>query len=145
LRPAPAYFDSSVLLKRYVREKGTDRALVLMHRHIIISAALAPLEMRSALRRLAFDGGLPPKAFHAALKRIQTDREKWDLVTISVEILDTAERLAVDLNVRSLDAMHLACASACQSHLNRTIPFVTADIRQRDGALSLGLEAISIE
>ena len=145
MRPAPAYFDSSALLKRYVREKGTDRALVLMHRHIIISAALAPLEMRSALRRLVSEGGLPPKVFHAVLKRIQTEREKWDLVAISTEILDSAARLTVDLNVRSLDAIHLACAFACQSRLNRTLPFVTADIRQRDGAQTLGLDAVSIE
>jgi predicted nucleic acid-binding protein len=116
-----------------------------MHRHLIISAALAPLEMRSALRRLAFDGGLSAKAFHAALKRIQAEREKWDLVAISTEILDSAERLTVDLNVRSLDAIHLACAFACQSRLNRTLPFVTADLRQQEGARTLGLDIVSIE
>jgi len=145
LKAAPAYFDSSVLLKRYVREKGTDRALVLMHRHLIISAALAPLEMRSALRRLAFEGALSAKAFHVSLKRIQTEREKWDLVAISTEILNSAERLTVDLNVRSLDAIHLACAFACQSRLNRTLPFVTADVSQREGARALGLDTVSIE
>jgi predicted nucleic acid-binding protein len=145
LKPAPAYFDSSVLLKRYVREKGTDSALALMHRHVIISAAFAPLEMRSALRRLAFEGGLSTKALHAALKRIQTERQKWDLVAISTEILDSAERLTVDLNVRSLDAIHLACAVACQSRLSRALPFVTADVRQRDAARTLALETVSIE
>jgi predicted nucleic acid-binding protein len=145
LKPAPAYFDSSVLLKRYVREKGTDRALALMHRHVIISAALAPLEMRSALRRLVFDGGLSAKAFHAVLKRIQTDRQKWDLVAISTDILDSAERLTVDLNIRSLDAIHLASAVACQSRLNRALPFVTADFRQQHAARALELETISVE
>jgi uncharacterized protein len=145
LKPAPAYFDSSVLLKRYVREKGTDRALALMQRHLIISAALAPLEMRSALRRLVFEGGLPAKAFNAMLKRIQTERQKWDLVAISTEIVDSAERLTVDLNIRSLDAIHLACAVACQSRLSRDLPFVTADVRQRDAARSLALETVSIE
>src|SRR5262245_48414653 len=109
-----------------------------MHRHLIITAAIAPLEMRSALRRLAPEGGLSTKAFHALLKRIQAEREKWDLVGISAEILASAERLTVDLNVRSLDAIHLACASACQSRLNRALPFVTADVRQRDGARTLG-------
>jgi hypothetical protein len=113
-----------------------------MHRHLIISAALAPLEMRSALRRLVFDGGLSARAFHAALKRIQAEREKWDLVAVSTEILDSAERLTVDLNVRSL---HLACAFACQSRLNRTLPFVTADLRQQEGARTLGLDIVSIE
>jgi predicted nucleic acid-binding protein len=116
-----------------------------MRRHLIISAALAPLEMRSALRRLAFEGGLSAKALHAALKRLQTEREKWDLVAISTEILHSAERLTVDLNVRSLDAIHLACAFACQTRLNRTLPFVTADGRQRDGARILGLDTVTIE
>ena len=145
MKPAPAYFDSSVLLKRYVREKGTDRALALMYRHVIISAALAPLEMRSALGRLVFDGGLSAKAFHAVLKRIQTDRQKWDLVAISTEILDSAERLTVDLNIRSLDAIHLASAVACQSRLNRALPFVTADSRQLHAARALELETVSVE
>ena len=143
--PRAAYFDSSVLLKRYIRENGSDRALALTRRHLIISAAIAPLEMRSALRRLEGDGGLSSKAFQAALKRIQTEREKWDLVAISAEILQSAERLTTDLNIRSLDAIHLACALACQSRLRRPLPLVTADIRQRDAGQKLGLEIISIE
>ena len=142
--PSAAYFDSSVLLKRYIRENGSDRALALTHRHLIVSAAIAPLEMRSALRRLEVEGGLSTKAFQAALKRIQSEREKWDLVAISADILQSAERLTIDLNVRSLDAIHLACAIACQSRLKRSLPFVTADIRQRDAAEKHGLEIISI-
>lgn len=140
-----AYFDSSILLKRYVRERATDRALVLTRKHLIISAAIAPLEMRSALRRIEVDGGLSTKAFQATLKRIQTDREKWDLVAISPEILTSAERITVDLNVRSLDAIHLACALACQHRLKRSLPFVTGDVRQRDAARRLGLDIISVE
>ena len=71
-----AYFDSSVLLKRYVQEDGSDRSLLLTRKHLIISAAIATLEMRSALRRIGVDGGLSNKAFQAALKRIQAEREK---------------------------------------------------------------------
>ena len=54
------------------------------------------------------------KAFQAALKRIETERERWDLVAISAEILQSAERLTVDFNIRSLDAIHLAstCGAA---------------------------------
>ena len=140
-----AYFDSSVLLKRYIRENGSDRALALTHRHFIISAAIAPLEMRSALRRVEADGRLSTKAFQAALKRIQTERERWDLVAISAEILQSAERLTIDLNIRSLDSIHVASALACQSRLKRRLPFVTADLRQRDAAQKLGLDIISIE
>ncbi|HYR86352.1 MAG TPA: type II toxin-antitoxin system VapC family toxin [Terriglobia bacterium] len=140
-----AYFDSSVLLKRYIRENGSDRAMAITHRHLVISAAIAPLEMRSALRRVEADGGLSTKAFQAAVKRIQTERERWDLVAISSEILQSAERLTVDCNIRSLDAIHLACALACQSRLKRPLPFITADLRQGNAAQKLGLEIISIE
>jgi hypothetical protein len=97
------------------------------------------------LRRIEVDGGLSATAFQAVLKRIQTEREKWDLVVISSEILETAERMTVDLNVRSLDAIHLACAVACQNRLKRSLPFVTADIRRRDAARHLGLDIISLE
>jgi len=140
-----AYFDSSVLLKRYVQEHGSDRSLLLTRKHLIISAAIAPLEMRSALRRIEVDRGLSSKAFQAALRRIQTEREKWDLVVISSAILESAERMTVDLNVRSLDAIHLACAVACRNRLKRSLPFITADIRQRDAAQHLGLDIISVE
>jgi predicted nucleic acid-binding protein len=140
-----AYFDSSVLLKRYIRENGSDRAAALTHRHLIISAAIAPLEMRSALRRVEAAGGLSTSAFQASLKRIQTERERWDLVAISTEILQSAERLTVDFNIRSLDAIHIACAVACQSRLKGQVPFVTADLQQRYAAQKIGLEIIFIE
>jgi predicted nucleic acid-binding protein len=143
--PAPsACFDTSVLLKRYIREAGSDRAVALSQRHFILSAAIAPLEMRSALHRIEADGRVSTKAFQAALKRIQTERERWDLVAISSEILESAERLTIDCNVRSLDAIHLACALACQARLKRPLLFITADVRQENAARRLGLGTYSL-
>src|SRR6266513_2451553 len=139
------YFDTSVLLKRYIREAGSDRAITLTQRYLIISAAIAPLEMHSALRRVEADGGLSTKALQAALKRIQTERQRWDLVAISPEILESAERLTIDCNIRSLDGIHLACALACQSRLKRSLPFITADLRQKNAAQKFGLEIILID
>src|SRR5262245_37899456 len=103
------------------------------------------VNIRFVLRRVEADGGLSAKAFHAAVKRIQTDREKWDLVAITSEILQSAERLTIDLNVRSLDSIHLACAFACQFRLKRRLAFVTADGSQREAAQKLSLEIISVE
>ncbi|HET9218669.1 MAG TPA: type II toxin-antitoxin system VapC family toxin [Terriglobia bacterium] len=140
-----AYFDSSVLLKRYVREKGSDQAVDFMRRYLIISSAIAPLEMRSALRRLHAESGLSARAFQATLARIQSERRKWDLVALSAEILQSAERLTVDLNLRSLDCIHLACALTCQSRLRRRLLFITADARQLECARNLDLEIVPIK
>ena len=65
-----AYFDTTVLVKRYARESGSDQALSLMRRHKIISAATAPLEMISAVRRKLAAADLEPKAYEAILKRV---------------------------------------------------------------------------
>ena len=144
-RPKAAYFDTSVLLKRYVREPETDRALALMNRHIVVTAAIAPLESISALRRLEATGVLETKSYDAILKRIQNDRQTWDLVTLSIEILQSAERIVQKFNVRCLDSIHLATARALQSRLNRPLSFITADVQQRKAASQLNLDVLSLE
>lgn len=140
IRRGFAYFDTSVLLKRYVQEPETDRAIALMKQHTVVTAAIAPLEAVSALRRLEAAGVLQGKSYRAILKRLQSDRQSWDLVALSIEILRNAERVLKDLNVRCLDAIHLASADAFQSRLNRRLSFVTADLQQRNAASRLGLE-----
>jgi len=143
-RPKAAYFDTSVLLKRYVREPETDRALALMKRHIVVTAAIAPLESISALRRLEATGVLETKSYDAILKRIQNDRQTWDLVTLSIEILQSAERIVQEFNVRCLDSIHLATARALQSRLNRPLSFITSDVQQRKAASQLNLDVLSL-
>ncbi|MGH7387624.1 MAG: type II toxin-antitoxin system VapC family toxin, partial [Candidatus Methylomirabilales bacterium] len=53
-----AYFDTSVLVKRYVREPGSRRARVLLRRYRFLSSAIAPLEVISALVRRQSAGEL---------------------------------------------------------------------------------------
>lgn len=140
-----AYFDTSALLRRYVREPGTDRVLFLMKTHPVITAAIAPLEAVSALRRLEAVGDVQTKTYRAVFKRIQDDRQAWHFVAVSIEILQDAERVVQELNVRSLDAIHLASASACQKRLKRPLSFITADRQQRDAAVRLNLSVIWVE
>jgi|SRR5215510_12284200 len=143
--PKAAYFDTSVLLKRYVQEPETDRAVALMKRHIVVTAAVAPLESLSALRRLEATGVLEAKNYGAILKRIQNDRQTWNLVGLSTEILQSAESIVQDFDVRCLDAIHLASACALQRRLNRSLSFITADVQQRKAASQLNLEVLSLQ
>jgi len=76
------------------------------------------------------------------LKRIQNDRQTWDLVSLSIEILQSAERIVQQFNVRSLDAIHLATARALQSRLNRPLSFITADAQQKKAASQLDLDVL---
>jgi predicted nucleic acid-binding protein len=73
--PAPwAYFDTSVLVKRYVREPSSASARTLLRQYQFLSSAIASLEAISALCRRRATGDLTKRDFAAIMSRIQKDR-----------------------------------------------------------------------
>lgn len=137
------YFDTSVLVKRYVREPGSVRAQALLRRYGFLSSALVPVELLSVLHRRRATGELAPAGFAAILARIRQDRAHWALVEVTSAVLDRAEQVISHTGVRTLDAIHLASAlhaRAAAGASGSQVPFVTADLPQREAALRLGLD-----
>jgi predicted nucleic acid-binding protein len=141
---AAAYFDTSVLLKRYFAEAGSARAQSLLKRHLLISSAIAPIEAMSAICRRRDTGELSGRAFAQVTRRFQRDRARWELVEVTPQILDIAEELVDRFNLRTLDAVHLASGHLLQATLRSRLRFVTADARQRDTATALSFECLWI-
>jgi predicted nucleic acid-binding protein len=139
-----AYFDTSVLLKRYVEEAGSARARSLLKSHLLVSSAIAPIEAMSAICRRRDTGELSAKAFAQVTRRFQRDRARWELVEVTPQILDMAEELVGRLNVRTLDAVHLSSGHLLQAALRSRLRFVTADARQRAAATALSFECLWI-
>ena len=137
-----AYFDTSLLVKRYVMERGSSRARTLLRRHRFLSSAIAPVEMLSALCRRRATGELDRRDFGAILSRIQKDRGYWELVEVSPLVLGRAEDLLREVALRTLDAIHVASALTFQTISGIPIPFITSDARQRDAAGQLGVEVV---
>lgn len=141
--PAPwAYFDTSVLVKRYVRERGSPRAGVLLRRYRFLTSAIAPVEVMSALRRRRAAGELTPQHFAAILTRIRADRAYWQLVEVSPLVLAQAEELVQRASLTTLDSIHVASAMAFQSAFGTRIPFITGDIRQQEVAGQAALDVV---
>ena len=141
--PAPwAYFATSVLMKRYVREAGSPRARALLRRYRFLSSAIAPVEATSALWRRRTTGELAERDFIAALSRMRSDRVHWELVEISPLVLGRAEELIEEAALRTLDAVHVASAMIFERARGVRLPFVTADARQREAAGQLALELL---
>ena len=140
-----AYFDTSVLVKRYVREKGTARAQSLLRRYRFLSSAVVPLEVMSALCRRRAMEQLAERDFTAIVSRIREDRRYWELVEVSPLVLDRAEELIQRMSLRALDAVHVASALAFETASGIRIPFVTADGRQRDAAGQVALNVVWVE
>lgn len=137
-----AYFDTSVLVKRYVREPDSAKAAVLIKRHAVLSSAIAPLETISGLSRRRSEGDVRARDFAAILTRLRLDRALWTTVEIDADVRGKAEELLERHAVRTLDAIHLASAIVFAINARRSIPFITADLRQREAARAEGLNVL---
>jgi uncharacterized protein len=142
---APAYFDTSALVKQYVDETGAAAARQLLRRHRIVSSRLAPLELMSALSRRRAVAEISAVQWERVVRDLQSDRAHWDLLAVTEAVLTRAEKVVQATRLRSLDALHVASAQVSSSLVGLRLPFVTADARQRDAAMQLGLDVVWVE
>jgi len=140
-----AYFDTSVLVKRYVKEEGSAAARHLLQRYRVLSSAIAPAEVLSALSRRRMAGELVPRDFLAIRTRLHKDRSYWELIEVGAIVLSQAEELVQAVGLRTLNALHVASALTFQAASSLMIPFVTADIRQREAGERLALNLVWVE
>jgi len=83
--------------------------------------------------------------FLAIRARLHKDRSYWELVEVGPIVLSHAEELVQKMGLRSLDAIHVASALTLQAVSSLTIPFITADVRQRDVAEKLAFNLVWAE
>ena len=136
---ARAYFDSSVVVKRYLHEPGSQPARDVMRRNLFVSSAIAPLETLSAVSRRFKAGELGAKILDAIVSKLELDRLHWELVPVGNAVLERAEEIVRTGNVRALDAIHIACALSFNEGSRDRILFFSADEKQLDAAASFGL------
>ena len=137
-----AYFDTSALIKRYVDEEGRREVLRLLRSHDVVTSAVLPLELRSALRRRVTEGTVDGTGAENVMKRVTTDRVYWTLIPAGNEVLAAAESL---VPLRALDAIHLASAQLFAAGMPMTeLIFVSADIRQAEVAMKVGMKTRQI-
>ncbi len=140
-----AYFDTSVLVKRYVRENGSDRTQKLLRKYRFISSAITPVEASTSFRRRKDSGDVEQRNFEAIIKRFDSDRRKWELIELGKDVLDRAEQFGRHNKVRALDAIHIASFVLFREATNMRMPLITADSAQRDAAAVLSLDLVWVE
>ena len=120
------YYDSSALVRLFVRERESDALLHVIERDPSMAASeLVRVEVPRAVRR-AIPGG--PERFDEVFERIH-------LVAVRRAALEHAARLGPPA-LRTLDAVHLASALLLREELDA---FVAYDDRLLDAAASMGL------
>ncbi len=135
-----AFFDSSALIKRYIREAGTDEVLAQCERATeLCVAVIAVPEVVSAFRRLVREGRLAETDYAALKADLAADLADAVLGDISPQVVQRAIAALEKHPLRAMDALHVAAAVVGMADV-----FITADTRQGAAAAALGLAVVQV-
>jgi uncharacterized protein len=131
------YVDASALLKRYVLEpESADCQRRLLADPQWVTGRHTLVEVRRNLSRL-----LSGEALEWALDAFEQDWTRMNVVELDETTCARAADIAVATSARTLDALHLACASRVG---NSAITVLTFDLRQAQAARALGLQVAGL-
>lgn len=144
---AAYYLDTSALVKRYTRERGSPWVTRLLARrasHDLYTVRLTGPEAIAALTRKVRTGELTAAD---AARSNRAFRRHWRRRLLIVEVAEATAERAMDLaerrGLRGYDAVHLAAALVVAEAQRRAgrppLTFVSADTNQRQAAAAEGL------
>ena len=132
---AATYCDSSAIVKRYVVEVGSAWVRRMVARpvhHVLYTAALTEVEVRSALQRLVREGRLDTAQAQRLTQRMtQHFTRRYQVIQITRTVVTQAGMVLERHALRAYDAVQLACALTVRRllHQHGLAPplFVAAD------------------
>ena len=137
-----AYFDSSALVKRYVRESHSDRVLALLDETIPATSRFSAVEIASALARRCREGDLDESLRHRLLRDLDDDMDSFYLVELVPEVVRTARGLLDRNRLRAADALQLASSLVLQQRMQSPVLFVAFDRGLNVAASREGIEVL---
>src|SRR6185312_9446997 len=133
-----AYIDSSVVLRKLLREPG---AIPDLSQWRLFSSQLLDVEVRRTLQRCHTRRVLSADSFAERLQEWHAFRDAIDLVSISNGILKRAGE-PFPTQVKTLDAIHLATALAWSRKTQESVTILTHDRQFSIAAIACGLDAL---
>ena len=130
------FFDSSALAKRYIedemRSEQIDR-LVFDADPVVVSVICFP-EILSAFARLRRGKKLTIAQYNQCKRSTIEDFSAFQVCQLSPEVIKTSITLLEHVELRAMDALHVACAIEAKASL-----FVSSDKRQLAAAKKFSL------
>jgi len=136
------YLDASALVKRYVKERGSQDVMALTTAAGAVATSLVSrAEVAAALARAVRLGVLNDDGGRRAQRRFS--REWPDLVRIPVNeaLVSRAETLAWDHGLRGYDAVQLAAALTWRDSVGQDVVLATFDRELWEAAPRAGVQA----
>ena len=134
------FLDSSVFAKRFVEESGSQQVEVLCSQatELCLSVICVP-EIVSALNRRLREKSLTRQQYTQAKQRLSQDVRDAVIINLTPDIIQSSIEVLETAFVRTMDALHIACALAWGADL-----FASSDHRQATAAKAMGLKTKQI-
>ena len=130
------FFDASTFAKRYVEENGSQLVDDVCQEasELSLSVMCVP-EIISALNRRIREKRLSHRHYVAVKQHLSDDVRDAVIINLTPEVIATSTSLLEASALRSMDALHIACALESGADL-----FVSSDKRQITAARKAGLD-----
>ena len=140
------YFDTSFLLKCYMREDASEEVRRLAsERGQVACCEFGRLELVSAFHRKLREHSIPEATYSVLHRQLALDERQgvWNWLSLTQEVLDgvfaSFRRLPLDAYVRTGDAIHLECARR-----NGFTEIFSSDRHLLDAAKHFGLQGHNV-
>ena len=140
------FFDSSALLKKYIREDGTPRVLELIESgERLVVSSLAFVEVASTVVRRAKGGDIKENDLGLLLTTLEDEfRMLFDVIELGRATITRSVDLVRIHGLRAANSIQLACAlmAAGGSSAGRELIFVSSDVELNAAAEKEGLTVL---
>ena len=138
------YLDSSALVKRYLKETGTDvvNSIILSSKAKATSKLSYP-EILSAFARKHRTNEIGHGLLHSAINKFEGDWLQLYVIEFSDEILQPIKQVSQKYPLKAADTVHLASALWLRSSTKADVTFVASDSRLLEAAQRENLQIVN--
>ncbi len=104
------FFDTSALVKAYIREPGSGEVLRALRRADPIVSRITHAELTCTIARTCRDGGISEDERDEAWDRMEDDFSTFEILEVRQAVLQRVRELAARHPLRGYDAVQLATA-----------------------------------
>jgi predicted nucleic acid-binding protein len=134
------YADTSALIKKYIREAGSEQVAAHFDQFLLIgTAALTQIEMASAMAKAARMGWVDSSEVTGAWQDFLTHWPAFVRLPVSAVTLERAASLAWQHGLRAYDSVQLACALTWKAVSAEEVTFACYDKNLLNAAQQEGL------
>jgi hypothetical protein len=137
------YLDAKALMRRYIQEKASeDMNTWIDTAEMVVTGLITRVEVAAAIARAERMKLISPDETLAALRQFRSEWESFQRLPINENTVIRGSDLAIEQNLRSYDATHLACALIWQETLGMPVTLASLDSQLIEAARNVNMSSL---